>query len=500
MATAISTSLNTPPSANTRRALRIAAAIVMALGIALRLRRYLQDRGVMHDEALLAGNVLANPLLAMFKPLKMGDQAAPVGFLIAEKMVTLALGSSEYVIRLVPLLAAIGSLFLFYRLAIRLLGQPAAIIGLAFMGLAEPLIYYAAEGKQYSTDVLCTLIVLCIATRPPGRSRSISLTAVGTILIWCSHPIIFVLAGIGWIWLWDSIRNRRSRESLAVAAMTATWLLSFMANYALVTSHYARNDYLTAYWLHCFAPLPVSGPAIRWYRHTLLDWFRFPLGFGKASPLALAAFIAGCCMLLKRKRAILNLCLFPLLIVVLASAAHRYPPSERLMLWAAPLLLLPMAFALGGTCGKGRSWLILRAGGCVALVIYPAYLAMKYTRRPPLLYDVKPALQYVRSHWQTGDVLYLHYGANVLTNYYLAARPWVGPDLVRPIEGTFPDGHPDRYQSDIDALAGQRRVWVLFAMSPEDKPLVDAALNRRGRRLDEARLKGSTAELYDLLP
>ena len=109
----------------------------------------------------------------------------PVGFLVVERLAIRTLGNNEYALRLFPLLSGILSRFLFHKIARQLLKRRAALIALALLAILEPLIYYASEVKQYSTDVAVTLLVYFVAIkfyetagvtrdRLPGRDISSS--------------------------------------------------------------------------------------------------------------------------------------------------------------------------------------------------------------------------------------------------------------------------------------------------------------------------------------
>ncbi len=134
--------------------------VIFLVGFILRLRRYLQDRGLMHDDAQLASNIFSRSFSQLLRPLNIGDQAAPVGFLILQKTSTTIFGHGELALRLVPFLASVVVLPIFF-VAVRRLASPAiALMGLGWMALAEPLVRYSSEAKQYSTDVLWATVML----------------------------------------------------------------------------------------------------------------------------------------------------------------------------------------------------------------------------------------------------------------------------------------------------------------------------------------------------
>jgi uncharacterized membrane protein len=96
-------------------------------------------------------------------------------------MMTTVFGANELALRAFPLICSIFALFLLWRVATRLL--PAATIPLAIaplaiapFALAPPLIFFAAEAKQYSSDIAIAIGLLLLAleleTREPPRGAS----------------------------------------------------------------------------------------------------------------------------------------------------------------------------------------------------------------------------------------------------------------------------------------------------------------------------------------
>src|SRR5712692_1214244 len=120
--------------------------IIICCGALLRLAQYLFNRSLWFDEALLAHNIINRSVSGLLKPL---DYAvgAPLGFLMLEKLAVQMFGSSEYALRLVPLLAGILSLYLFYRVAKLCVTPKAVPIALGLFALSGYLIYYASETK-----------------------------------------------------------------------------------------------------------------------------------------------------------------------------------------------------------------------------------------------------------------------------------------------------------------------------------------------------------------
>src|ERR1700687_1299360 len=142
--------------------------VLLALGASLRIGLYLQGRSLWADEARGALNILHKEWGELFSPLEF-DQISPPGFLLLVKAAERAFGSSEFALRLVPLLFGLASLTLFFRLASRCLRPAAARLACLLFAIAEPLVYYSTELKQYSGDVAVELALWSLANRILGK-------------------------------------------------------------------------------------------------------------------------------------------------------------------------------------------------------------------------------------------------------------------------------------------------------------------------------------------
>ena len=178
---------------------RLSLAAV-ALGCLLRIVQYLLNRSLWMDEAYLSLNILHRSFAGLCRSLDY-HQGAPIGFLLLEKSAVRWLGGSEYALRLLPLLAGIASVLLFYWLAKKVLPANAVPIAVGLFAISPALIYYSAEVKQYSGDAAIAILLYCLTIEgsksewKAGRTALVAL--VGAIAIWMSHSSVFVLAGIG---------------------------------------------------------------------------------------------------------------------------------------------------------------------------------------------------------------------------------------------------------------------------------------------------------------
>jgi hypothetical protein len=467
----------------------------------------------MHDDAQLASNIFSRSFSQLLRPLNIGDQAAPVGFLILQKCSTTLFGHGELALRLVPFLASVMALPIFFIAVRKLAGGGVALAGLTLLALAEPLVRYCAEGKQYSTDVLWTTVLVALAAYAGSVDAIALLAAVGAILLWFSHPLLFVAGAIGLTLLIKFLRERKKNLAIATLFMGAIWLGSFAANYLLISRYYVSNSFLLSYWQDqkAFAPRPDSLANLLWYPRTVVDLFHYPLGIltsgvstgrvyviagGVIEVAAVVMLLVGCVIMARRSPHAFGLVIVTLALALAASSLQRYPFSERLTLFFAPLLVLPLAFA------AATPWSKIRCPAFAILLIFPIYIQAKYLVHPEVRYDARPAINYVKAHWQSGDTIYLHWGSTVLGNYYLSATPPLDVPTGDLFEGAFDSDFKTRPQSlatDLLRVQGRSRVWVVFSMGAAgDQEIVEQTLDGRGKRLDRQQFVGGSVDLYDL--
>ena len=87
---------------------------------------------------------------------------------------------------------------LIWRLASTRLSPLASLFAVGCFATSEQLIYYASEVKPYSSDVMCTLLLLmtfmnCIDARG-SRRAVIWFGVLSSVIIWLSYPSVFIAA------------------------------------------------------------------------------------------------------------------------------------------------------------------------------------------------------------------------------------------------------------------------------------------------------------------
>ena len=500
-----------------RRRFRAPAIIAVAAGIALRAWQYFGDSSMWFDEIVLAKNVLGRSLWGLVsQPLNEGYVAtAPPGFLIVEKTVTTAFGTSDLAFRLWPFVASVAALLLFWRLATHSQRPIGALVSVALFALASPLVWHGAQAKQYSSDVLCTVLLLTMvqrlsATRSPERIAFVASALLGAVIVWMSQPAIFVLFATG-LWLlghawrsgWLTSRSGIGDVALVGGAWAVSSFAAVMVATAMISSELAAVVY--PFWSVGFPPDGASVTLLKWSaeRWSALFGSGSPtvggfsqLDYGSAgAPAAVALATCGAVVWLIRRHAFGVVFLLAMAATLVAAALHRYPFDNRLLLFLLPLMMLAMGEAIAALevvprIGPGLSVMATIAMVAVAMRSYvvnglPVYHMSGH---------VKPVLTYFDSQREPGDEVYVTGLQSAPFAHYADRFGLTENGFV--VGGCYLDRRSrERYLADLDQFRGKPRVWLLF--SGLQRPIRDTLvtyLDANARRLDAYRYEYQRAD------
>lgn len=329
------------------------AETLFALGAFLRIWAYLLNRSYWMDEGSLLANLKHVGILDFSGHLS-GDQLAPIGFLVLERIMVSLFGDSGYATRLLPLLCGLVSLRLFARLAPRLVSPPASLVALALFALSDDLVYYSSELKPYSSDLAISLAVLSasldLINQPIGHRRLAVLALLTIAAPWFSFPSAFVIAGSGAAIVIDRASRGWWRDVGRLALVGIGWAVSFLLSYR--ASHALLGEATTMYvfWDFAFIPVPPRSWAdLARGGGILLEVFVNPLNlvppylpaYSVVAPLAF--LLLGGWSMAVRNRAVFRVLVLPALLALVATGLKKFPFHGRLILELMPAFFLMIA-------------------------------------------------------------------------------------------------------------------------------------------------------------
>lgn len=451
--------------------------VAVAVGAVLRIRNWVHDRSLWLDEILIATDIVNRGFGQLTHPLVSNNQAAPIGWLWAERVSINAFGVNEYALRLVPLLASLIALGVFPRTARLLIGRAAAPVATVLFATSPGLIYFAAETKQYSSDVACVLLVLMI-TIPRMRSAPSVRSAIGwglacSVLTWFAFPAIAVavVCAIALTGRW--IRQPRTVAVLAIGELIL--VLNVVLQYVVTLRKLAQNTNLTTYWENAGGyPLRSVGilGVLRWLYHAGLGVIRDP-GHLAVPLLVVLLGVAGLVKTLYWRVEAAVVVGIPVLVAVGLAVTRHYPLSMRLALYVVPSVLMLLAAGAVGVVTvvpaiarwtrwnralRPATWAAV-AVACTVLVVTAGTASATGVRklwRPDEVTSGREAVAFVARHRQPSDTILVESWAIQNMHFY-------GPRMGVPFNGEFGVSTRPCRGNELVRLEGRSRVWLILA-------------------------------------
>lgn len=483
----------------------------VVLGLVIRIVQYLSNRSLWSDEAMLALNIVNRSYLELLKPLNY-NQAAPPGFLWIEKLAVQLLGNNEYALRLFPFIAGIVSLIAFYLFVNRYATAIAVPIAIALFACLKYVVYYANEVKQYSSDVMVTLL-LCLLLIPLRHQvlnwwQCLRLGLLGAAFIWLSHPTVLVLAAIEIGYFLVATQRQRLTLLINRLPMYLAWLTSFLGLYFFTIRSTLENESLTSSWDRRY---PDSLFDIVWLWKAFDRFFSNPVGFSDITDgIAIFAFIVGCVALYRQKRMILLVLTAPIIITIVTSYLHQYPFRQRLVLFLVPLAIILIAEGIAYLLShRWRRKLLTALSFLVffTLLVPPVMATSQLIVHPTQVEEFRPVIAYVKSQQQPTDRLYVYRSGLVqflyyapkfgyASNEYVLGKPAVASGARR--EDDVSAEKVQQLKREIKKFKGSR-VWFLFCNAAKvEENIFLSLIEPMGQQVEVFRQHNAFAYLYDL--
>jgi 4-amino-4-deoxy-L-arabinose transferase-like glycosyltransferase len=440
------------------------------LGVVVRVRVFLYNRSLWMDEAALALTYVRKTYLELLSTGDyVADQAAPVGFSLLQRVAVDALGGSDWVLRLIPLMAGILTLPLLYVTSRRLADVPVAAIAVVLFAFAVPAIYYSTELKQYSSDAFVAVLAFYLGAvflqADLDWYKGISFGLAGGTLTFFSQPVCFVLAACGCGIGIELLSRKRFHRQLGILALTtALWLMLFGLNWWFFVRPQMGHDWLYDYHSQSFVSLIPSGLQHGWdSAQHIIETVSNVGGFGYAG-LAFFLFFAGVVNMISGRAFLALAFCSPLALAYLASGLGIYPFLPRLLIFCLPGIVFGMAWGLEALVKTTRWWGLMGLGAIMLVG------STNYVQTYHLLFNTryqkianqeqtKRVLEFISQNSRPNGVVYVYYGANYAVKFY---RKKHLPADVRVIYGNASRDDMDGYDKEIRRMAEHDRVWLLF--------------------------------------
>jgi hypothetical protein len=470
----------------------LAATAIALVASALDIAQWLRAIPLWVDEEMIAINLRDRQFSQLPGALWLA-QSAPLAWLFAQRAVVMTLGSSEIMLRLIPLLFGIATLGVAVWIGRRWLHPISAAVLVVICALGQWLSHYRFEVKHYSADAFWGLLLPALAAWAIEEDESGAVQwrwtrwwAVAALAQWTANGAFLVVPGCAAFAFAVILRRHGIRSALRFAATGVLWLASLGVHYILSLQYAHHSRYLNDYWSAHVVP-----PSIGWIES--LTWMSAQLERVASNPggatiglllwaVAFAGFAFG-----NRPRLAGMFVTVPVVGIALA-VVRLVPLGDRLALWIVPSLYLGVVLLfnrgvdLVAAGSRARRPLRLTAGAfglaCAAWVA--GDVAAAGYRQLDLglptdtnhALDDKRAVRWLMERRQPGDALLSNrlawpaiwwYGGISLADPYPGGRL---PDRSVMFEVTHDRATPACGEQLRDALKAHRRV-LLYVGFPD---------------------------------
>jgi len=332
------------------------ALVLVIASLLWRLIRYGLVFPMWGDEAFIAVNFITRSFGELSGPLD-HPQIVPVGFLWAQWLVSRLLGTSELALRLLPVLAGLACVLVFWRLAPKMVSRRQAMAAVMIFAASYYPVRHSVEVKSYSLDLLIALCLIwqawSLLRAPRNVMRWVAFTLTGMLVVWASYPAVFIIGGAMFVLGYRFLQEREEQSS--IVPWLAGWVISgalmagsFLAMWKLVAVGQEVNHagiHELRGWASAFPPMDSPIGFISWFfRAHTGNLMAYPIGGNHGGSTATFCLIIFGIITLWRtgRRDVLFLLLSPLPLMFIAAALKKYPygDSARVGQHIAPAVCL----------------------------------------------------------------------------------------------------------------------------------------------------------------
>ncbi|MCB0647529.1 MAG: glycosyltransferase family 39 protein [Saprospiraceae bacterium] len=300
------------------------------------------NRSLWIDEAMLAQNIVSLSFAQLFEPLRYYYQMAPIGFLLVEKLFYSLIHSNELTLRLFPFICSMCSLFVLGKIfTLITANKTIRLFGLAFMAISYYNIYYAAEVKQYMTELLGSLVMIylyLIYRKKRPNYPLVILGISGTIFILFANIAVIILFVIGILLIVEGYANEKKIDKERLLVIT-TWALAFSAYYILFYFNHPSEAYMKNFWKNVDGFFPYNIFSTSFLRSCYNKFVSVISLTGQGYKL-IPLMVLGVLFLWRKSKVLSFLLLAPILVHAAMAYLKLYPIFPRLILYFLPVLLI----------------------------------------------------------------------------------------------------------------------------------------------------------------
>jgi hypothetical protein len=377
------------------------------MSVIVRIAMFIKCRPLWGDEADLAANIISRNWFELLVPPFDYCQAAPIFYVVIEKIIGSLGKYTESFLRLYSLLIFICLLIcetLFMRKVFDSNNYYTFFV-VVMSALLPSYIWYSNELKPYMSDpffVVLTIFVYYFYTQK--KIRLSVLTVLCILFLGFSSPVIFFSGGIFLSEFLIAIFNKNKKQILNIVIYGIIILIVFGLYYYWWFLPVA--EYMKIYWTH-------------WHnqRGIIIELLELFTGFGNSDSKYVWGFvpvaILGFYSLFICRNKIAYMVVLSLLLAFLASSIGKWPLANRLWLFLPVIIFIFTTIGFefinkkinNKYCFKGIKFYLL-----VLFTIYLSVNCLTYIGKKMYIYggDISPLISYIQKNIKEGEKLYVH--------------------------------------------------------------------------------------------
>ncbi|MGN0005194.1 MAG: hypothetical protein ACI37Z_04415, partial [Candidatus Gastranaerophilaceae bacterium] len=327
--------------------------LIIIYGCILRTYVWFHHSYFFGDEILLFKNIYEKNYLELFGALNYCQCCPPI-FLICGKIIYSIFGYNERLLSTVNFSAGILSILLFPLLSFKVFKQKISILSSVFLfTYAEEFIHYSMFFKQYSFDVLFSIIVLfavfSIKDKKLSNLQMFFLSLFCIFCVFCSYTAGFLIFLYALFFIFKSFKEKTIRQNLKpflifIIPFASVMVWFFFVN-CLPTLH---NELLRSFWNDFSTSIFFYPQNIKQIK--LMISFVLKCDFYNINLFLYLFFMLSSLVsfyyLLKNNKFALYILVSPFILALILGIFQLYPFSaNRTSLYLIPVIILFIAFS-----------------------------------------------------------------------------------------------------------------------------------------------------------
>lgn len=450
--------------------------IWLAIGVSLYIRfhNFLANPSLYIDEANVACNIAERGMFGFWSKLDYEQYAPPV-FMMLTKLNVWIFGYKEFGLRILPFLSAILCLILLYRLADKFI-KTKPIIGLVVLlfGLNYWCIFQSYSLKQYVPD-LAVALGLTLVTLQANYQRFYDKKALlwwtlaGSILVWSSMPVVYVMAAMGAYFAWQAWKDNAFFKWLPYFAVPVSiWVLNFGIYFFTILKADATTDYLQNYHKIYFLTYEIwTAEGLAWNKKILHQLLKEYISNSNTAIFTFLVFYGmGVIYLFRKKTALGLLLVLPFFLALFSSMLGYYSLITRLVIFTFPIQFVIMGIGMDRIMEANQFESKLMTTFAMLFLVYNinSWPFVWDRDMKIVMENTKASLQYISDNRQLEEPLLINHSGMSVTRFYVnyhAKKEQKYGNCVGYENVPYPKSLVEESAKALEANPS-KKVWVLL--------------------------------------